>query len=626
MPRYRPNDASMTSYLDKLARQHGISLVRPSPNKGDVAVTDDTKRRVLAALGVAVENGPERHSACTETITSKEICPQCYLPEFLETHRVWGINLQLYELRSGRNWGIGDFGDLIEMIGLAASLGANFVGLNPLHAPFLADPNRCSPYEPSNRQMLNPLYIAVDRVEGFKMRPEIEEQLGELRSSDLVDYSKVATTKISALRDIWERRQSLPSAPHEDDEFKFFVQDGGEMLRRHAIFEALSQSMSERGQGAGWKSWPVEYRRPETLEIGEFVDGHLDTIDFHMWLQWLAHSQLTEATEAARDAKLQIGLYLDVAVGEAVDGSATWSQEGAYVADATIGSPPDPYAPAGQDWRLAAFHPAAIATGEGQAPFLRTLSIAMRYAGAIRIDHAAALRRLFLVPVDCTPEEGAYVDYPLDELLRILAETSSRFKCLVIGEDLGVLPDGLQQDLSDARILSYRILSYERADDGFKPASDYPQLSLACISTHDHQTLAEWWRGADIKARSDHHIVPSDLTRVHLKERQREQKDLIDALEQAQVDPPSGLPDTDARDDWLNDLTVSAHRFIAQTPSFLAAVRLADMTGETRPTNIPGTSDTYPNWKPKLSVPIERFASLPLLTQIAAAMREERTR
>jgi 4-alpha-glucanotransferase len=249
----------------------------------------------------------------------------------------------------------------------------------------------------------------------------------------------------------------------------------------------------------------------------------------------------------------------------------------------------------------------------------------MRNAGAVRIDHAAALRRLFLVPLDSAPDSGAYGNYPQDELLHILADASAEFRCLVIGEDLGMLPDGLQDDLAEARILSYRILSYEREDDGFKPADAYPRLSLACISTHDHQTLAGWWRGADIKARAEHGIVPLDVSRAHVEERQHEREDLKLALGEAGAEPPARLPPTNANDEKLKDLVVGAHRFIAKTPSVLAAVRLADMTSEKRPTNIPGTSDSYPNWKPKLSVTIENLEQLSLVQEIAAAMQKERS-
>lgn len=610
--------------LDKLARRHGISPTRPSPDNREVAISNVAKRRILSALSVELSAaaGPETSVAQPEPADGK--IPVSFLPEFLAGTRIWGIALQLYELRSVRNWGIGDFEDLGEMAELAGSLGADFIGLNPLHAPLLADPERCSPYEPSNRQHLNPLYIAVDRMPGFAGNAELERQLEKLRRTALVDYAGVARLKLQALRFLWPAWQTQAKADEEydPDDFAAFVVQGGHSLRRHALFDCLSLSMVERGAGAGWQAWPVEFQRVDSPTVAAFEREHADDIRFHMWLQWLAHRQLLQAAERARKAGLRLGLYLDLAVGEAVDGSATWSEPEVYISEATIGSPPDPFAVDGQDWHLAGFLPSKIAKGD-MSPYRRMVSAAMRYAGAIRIDHAPALRRLFLVPLGSRPEEGAYVSYPQHRLMQILAGTSAEHRCLVIGEALGMIPEDLPDDLEAAQILSYRILSYEQDEKGLKPTDAYPALALACISTHDHQTLAGWWRGADIRDRCQHGIVPPDLTEKHLETRKRERRYLKTALKAAGLDLPVRLT-AGASQETLKQLTVSAHRFIARTPSLLVAVRLADLTDERKPTNIPGTSDSYPNWKPKLSVSLENMRSSPLLERVTRAMREER--
>ncbi|MBY2922279.1 4-alpha-glucanotransferase [Rhizobium leguminosarum] len=615
--------------LDKLARRHGISLTRPSPDNREVAISAKTKRKILSALKIDVPGtaDPETGAPRREPKPAAKKIARSFLPDFLSGTRVWGVSLQLYELRSARNWGIGDFEDLSDMADLAGSLGADFIGLTPLHAPFLADPDRCSPYEPSSRQHLNPLYIAVDRLPGFACGPELERHLESLRQTDLVDYVGVARIKLRVLRDLWPawRQSSVIDDAYDPADFDAFITQGGNSLRLHALFESLSFSMVERGTGAGWQSWPADFQRFESAAVAEFEREHADDVLFHMWLQWLAHRQLMQAADRARKAGLRIGLYLDLAVGEAVDGSATWSEPDTYVSKATIGSPPDPFAVDGQDWHLAGYLPSAIAAGE-MSPFRRMLSAAMRYAGAIRIDHAAALRRLFLVPLGSRPDGGAYVRYPQDRLLQILAEVSAEHRCLVIGEDLGLIPKGLQDDLAAAHILSYRILSYEQDEKGFKPADVYPAMALACISTHDHQTLAGWWRGADIQARCDHGIVPPDLTKKHLEDRKRERRNLKAALKAAGLELPARLFQARASEETLRELTVSAYRFIARTPSLLAAVRLADLTDEKRPTNVPGTSDSYPNWKPKLSVLLADLMSSPLLKSVTAAMREERPR
>ncbi|MBX4994214.1 4-alpha-glucanotransferase [Rhizobium binae] len=617
--------------LDKLARQYGISLTRPSPyDDREVAISADTKRKILSALGVElsapIDPAMQQPQRGQEPERANKTIPKSFLPDFLFKTGIWGINLQLYELRSARNWGIGDFEDLCDVVELAGKLGADFVGLNPLHAPFLADPDRCSPYEPSSRQHLNPLYIAVDRVPGFVRSAELERQLEALRQSDLVDYAGVARAKLGALRDLWRTWLHAGAADDTYDpvDFDAFIARGGNSLRRHALFECLSLSMVERGAGAGWQTWPADFQRADSAAVAEFERDHEDDVRFHMWLQWVAHRQMVQAAERALKAGMRIGLYLDLAVGEAVDGSATWSEPNVYISKATIGSPPDPFAVEGQDWHLAGYLPSAIAAGDS-SPYRRMVNAAMQYAGAIRIDHAPALRRLFLVPLGSRPDDGAYVHYPQYRLLQILAESSAEHRCLVIGEALGMIPPDLPDDLAAAQILSYRILSYEQDEKGFKPPDAYPVFALTCISTHDHQTLAGWWRSADVRDRSDHRIVPPDLTEKHLRHRQHERRNLKAALRAAGIDVPARLSAKASRES-LRGLTVSAYRFIARTPSLLVAVRLADLIDETRPTNIPGTSKSYPNWKPKLSVSLEGLASISLLDRVAATMGEERPR
>ncbi|MEZ2223505.1 4-alpha-glucanotransferase [Rhizobium sp. RCC_161_2] len=609
--------------LHRLALQHGIDPMLRSPDGQPVPVSDESIQRLLSALNVNVK-GEEEEPDVKFGSDAPSPCPdcaaRCFLPEFLSQERVWGLSLQLYELRSGRNWGIGDFEDLKTMIDMVASQGGDFVGLNPLHAPFLADARRCSPYEPSNRLFLNPLYIAVDRLPGFQDSEQSQKARAALRKGNLVDYNRVSAAKLGALRSLWSNREGGdPGESLTGREFENFVFEKGESLKKHAIFEALSAEMVRRGFTAGWHGWPQQYQDVHAPAVVAFANDFQEDVQFHIWLQWVAHQQMLEVVAHARSV-LRIGLYLDLAVGEALDGSATWSEPDIYLSGATVGSPPDPFAPNGQDWHLAGFQTSRIASGDNP-PFKRMVATAMRYAGAIRIDHAAALRRLFLVPVDSNPADGAYVAYPQEALLRILAEISHHYRCLVIGEDLGLLPDGLQDELAAARILSYRILSYERDDASFKPASAYPSLALACISTHDHQTLAGWWQGADIAARAEHGIVSPELTQRHETERERERRYLREAIDQTLFGRPTlALERTD-----VSQLTIDAHRFIAKTPCLLAAVRLADLTDEKRPTNIPGTTSSYPNWRPKLSLQIEEIAALPLVSAITQAMLDGRT-
>lgn len=589
----------------RVARENGIDLLRPSPDGSLSRVSDDNLQKMLAALGVE------------ETGSASPDMPKCFLPPDLIDGPTWGISLQLYELRSARNWGIGDFADLWWICDMAGKLEADFVGLNPLHTGFLYDPGRCSPYEPSNRRFLNPLYIAVDEVGGFETTlPDTERVISELRSSSLVDYEAVATIKLNQLRAIWRSTRAA-----DNPAFDAFVHGSGDGLHAHALFETLSRIMSEAGYGAGWTFWPAPYRIRTSSEVESIERAHADDIEFHKWLQWVAHVQLSEAKERCRQAGMRIGLYLDLAVGEALDGSATWSDGNLYVQGANIGNPPEPFAVNGQDWRLAALRPDRIAEGDPSS-FRRLMTSSMHYAGAIRIDHAAAFSRLFLVPTDGAPADGAYVSYPIDDLLAELARASRENDCIVIGEDLGNVAAGLREELEAANVLSYRILSYEKSEEGFISPEAYPTIALACVSTHDHQTFNGWWLGADIDLRLEHGLVSAAMTKLHRKEREWERDKLLVAWDAAGVTTQPGSDDFGSE----HDFTLAAYAYLAATPSMLLSVRLADLTDEERPTNIPGTDRTYPNWRPKSSAQVEMLGEMPMVKKIAALMHASRPR
>lgn len=569
--------------MRRLARHHGITL-----DYDGRKVPDATLALILDGLGQDPKAAPAGPPAPRRMTVPSDV--RCHLPQSLLDAKGWGVFCQLYELRSDRSWGIGDFADLAALAQTCGAEGADFLGINPVHALFTAMPERASPFSPSNRRFLNPLYIAPDLL-GVD-RPAMED-------GDTVDYTAVARTKLAALRGVFDRRSP-------DAAFDAFVAQGGDALHQHALFEALSHA-----HGGGWYDWPVAFHDPQSAAVAEFAHSNGQDVQFHLWLQWIARQQLHAAQQAAKDAGMRVGLYLDLAVGEALDGSATWSGTAVSLPDLTIGAPPDVFSEDGQNWHLAAPSPVGLRETDF-APYRAMIAAQLQDAGALRIDHAMALWQLFLIPKGAPAAHGTHLRYPLPDMLRVLAEASQTHQAVVIGEDLGFVPDGFRAAMEQARVLSYRIVYFEQSEDGFAPAETYPQMALACLSTHDLPPLTGWWDGIDIDLRETNGLVSKGASSTHRKHRIWERVHLARALGVSK-------PDSDT-------LLDAAHRFIATTPSVLAGVRLADLVGPARPTNLPGVTDGYPNWKPRSSVSIADIATHSTFARIARIMRQARPR
>ncbi len=590
----------MSAVLDAAARAAGI-LLEPRWY-GAPPVPDATKDALIAALGPV----PGVGGAPAEPRPA-------YVPPILDRARLFGVALQLYQLRSPRNLGIGDLADLKALIGPFAREGVDFIGLNPMHAPFTAAPERASPFSPSDRRFLNPLIIAVDEVPGY--REAMREGIFVPGATDVVDYTAVAAAKLAILRKIhaaW--RANGPDVPAQA------IQDaahhrslGGKALHDFALFEALSHRMVEDGHGAGWTSWPAAYTHRDSAEVHAFEEADGNEIAFHAFLQYLADEQLRAAHAAALAAGMQIGLYLDLAVGAAPDGASTWADPTLALRGIRIGAPPDLFSADGQDWGLAPLSPAALASS-GYASYRAILAAVMAHAGAARIDHAMGLERLFLVPDGVPVVEGAYVR--MDGLLDVLIAESHRNKALAIGEDLGVVPEGFRDRMAALRIFSTRILAFERDGMLMRPPSRYPADSLACLSTHDIAPLEAWWRGDDIDIRKAvGHLKSADA--VSGRVAREDEKTLMCAL--------AGLPPQVARGPLTDDLVIAFHRVAARSRSRIVAVRLEDVVGGRRLVNLPGTDREHPNWRNTLPLTVSELTRSDRLMRTFAAMREERS-
>ena len=561
--------------------------------------------------------------------------PQCYEPAAIITgRRLWGMAVQLYTLRSSDNWGIGDFNDLQTLIRWVASHGAGFVGLNPLHALAPSDPERSSPYSASSRHFLNVLYIAVPKVPEFQdcaaarervAEPAIAARLRDLRCRDWVDYRGVADLKFEILallyREFCDRHLAASTARAKA--FRAFVAAGGSLLQAHARFDALDRYFrATLGSASGWFSWPAEYRDVHGSAAAQFAAAHPQEVEFYAYLQWLAHEQLCNAQALARELGMPIGLYGDYAVGANPSGSETWEDQISYRMGAEIGAPPDPLALMGQGWGIPPQDPVVMQSQRLQG-FVRLIRNNMRYYGALRLDHVMSLFRLWWVAAGRPPTEGAYVHYPLQQLLTVLSLESARSGCLVVGEDLGVVPDEMRQAMPEFGLYHYKVLLFEKLDGRFRRPEEYTRRALATATTHDMPTLRSYWEGRDIELRRRLNLYPSDdIESDVVRERERDRELLLASLAEQGLRP--GHPAT-PQDAFTAELAQAMHLFLARSAAVLVALQIEDLLGITEPVNVPGTDKEYPNWRRKITADLDDMASRPDLAAYLDAINAARS-
>lgn len=528
---------------------------------------------------------------------------RCWQPPALEgDRRLWGVSAQTYGLRSARNQGFGDFADIAELCRRAAPLGADFVGMSPAHALYPANRGWISPYSPSSRMFLDPIYLDIAAPDG--------PALADLRAATLIDHAAVWRLKLPLLEAAFESAK-----PHLPQEFHDFCMAGGEPLRRFGVYETLFEHFY--AQGLTWlNAWPAPFRDCASPAVEAFARENLDRVQFHLWLQWLCDGQLATAQAAAKAAGMGIGLYRDLAVGSDRGGAEVWTQPGAHAPTLSIGAPPDALAPQGQNWGLPPLDPLRLVT-TGFAAFREPIVANMRHAGALRVDHAFQLSRLFLIPPDVAPGDGAYVDYPFEPMLAVLRIESARAGCAVIAEDLGTAPPGFSQRLMETGISGCCVMPFERDyDGGFKPPQNYPRQALAMSSTHDLPTFIGWWRGRDIDWRHDLGIFDFVATLGFHATRRREIADMTRALHKEGL-LKSDAPPSDAPLD-------AATAFLARARAALAALQLEDAAGEVEQANLPGTVSGHPNWRRRLGMNLdELFAPDGPMARLARVFAQE---
>lgn len=603
-----------------MAASDGIEIIRAYQDAWGHHrdVPAETIRRLEAAL--------QPHAGDADaTGTIRDTC-RCFEPDWMaQNERRWGIAVQLYGVRSPRNWGIGDFTDLKSLAALAARQGADFVGVNPLHALYAAEPRRYSPYSPSSREFLNVLYLDPEAMQAFAISPAakdhvadraFQERLATLRAAPLVDYVEVARIKDEIFRIVFADFAALcardPRHPLVG-RFAHFAKERGEALRRFAIYQALS---CRAGFGANWNAWPEQFRDSASTAVHDFAKSDPLAVAYHEFLQWEADAQLAACSAAAHAAGMGIGLYLDIAVGAGPESTEGWSEQTNIVPGFHVGAPPDLWNEAGQDWGLAVYDPYALRRSSYRV-YRRILSALMRHAAALRIDHVLGFYRLFLVPAGGTPSDGVYLRLPASDLCNMLAQESSAERCLIIGEDLGTVPQDFPALLATHNILSCRLLIFARDGDRFLAPEEYPRNALVSVATHDLPPLLGFIEGTDIEARQSLGVYADEGRYRHAhEERAHERQRLREAVNAAGF----------STGDDTAGIVAGCHGFLARTPCALFLVQMEDLAMEREQPNMPGSGDRYPNWRRKLSRDLETIFAAPSTEAILGAIRKERPR
>lgn len=519
--------------------------------------------------------------------------------------RLWGLGVQLYSLRRHGDGGIGDFTGLGTMVRAAAAHGAAALAISPVHAMFSADVTRFSPYGPSSRLFLNALHIDPASVRGEEalvnaiasVGGDAANRLTQLEQEQLIDWPAAAGLRLDLLRTLY--RQFIDSNDERTD-FDAFRAQGGEALQAHARFEALHAWRLANGEDGFWRNWPAELRNPHSLEVEDFARQHAEEVEFHEFLQWQAARGLAAAQKSARDAGMPIGLISDLAVGADNGGSQAWSRQQEIMHGLSVGAPPDAMNPRGQSWGLGAFSPHAM-KAKGFHAYIEMLRAAFAHAGGVRIDHVLGLSRLWLVPDGASSEEGAYLRYPMEDLLRLIALESWRYRSIVIGEDLGTVPPGFDVLLARSGLLGIRVLLFQRDATRFFLPGEWPDTTIATTTTHDLPTIAGWWEGRDLDWRSKLDLLETGQTEEAARfSRDQDRATLWHSLTDAGCaagEMPAPRADAAPLD--------AAIDFIGATPAPLTMLPVEDVLGLPEQPNLPGTIDQHPNWRRRLPQPVD---------------------
>ena len=537
--------------------------------------------------------GYHRLEIAERTLTLAVAPPACPAVQDLAGPGAWGLTVQLYGLRRSGDGGLGDTLALEQLARQAASHGADALGISPLHAMFAANGGQFSPYSPSSRLFYNSLHAAPEVILGdtpLRMALEacdLDDEWRRLEQLELIDWPAVSRTRQRLLRQLFENFCTGGNAQQAD--FDSFRTAGGQALEDHCRFEVLHATLlGPDGQPQHWRDWPDAYRDPRSAEVERFARENAREVSYHAFCQWLIARGLERAQVAARSAGMRIGLISDLAVGADGGGSQAWSRQQEVLAALSVGAPPDILNRAGQNWGICAFSPWGL-KANGYRAFIEMLRANLAHAGGMRIDHVMGLMRLWVMPEGARPEQGAYLNYPFDDLLRLLTLEAWRHGAIILGEDLGTVPAGLRERLAARHILGMRVLLFEQDNGRFTPPRQWSRDALATTTTHDLPTLRGWWQGHDIDWRIRAGQSAEADRQSQLAERERERQGLQAALR----------PYADGPDEPLGAERAlqAATGFVGHTPAPLVLLPLEDALGLQEQPNLPGSIDGHPNWR-----------------------------
>lgn len=624
-----------TEFGGKLA---GSARLMDLPQTGDYWIGDTQHVRRVLPLP---EDLPHGYHQLTVSIADKSMTAKLIVAPRTIFHnepmkrsdKVWGTAVQLYTLRTENNWGMGDFADLKDLIQLMSDQGADVIGLNPIHALYPISPDHCSPYSPSNRSFLNVLYISVPDVPEFAESKALQRKLAtkkflaeqaRLQATEDVEYQGVSKLKHECFQMLFSvfKQQHLGKGTQRDQDFQHFVKQQGEPLYRHALFEALLTHFKAQDINAwGWPVWPEAYQDQNSAEVKAFAEQNEEAIIYWQYLQFLADEQVQAADQLAKMLGMKVGLYRDLAVGADRGGAEVWSNKSTFCLDASVGAPPDALGPAGQNWGLPPFDPTKLKE-EGYSSFITLLRNNMRACGALRIDHALALLRLWWCPPGRSAAYGAYVYYDLFDLLGILCLESQRNQCMVIAEDLGTVPEEVTEFFPKAELYSNKVFYFEIGPEGCTKPQDYATKALAIICNHDMPTLKAFWNKSDLDLRKELKMFACEEDyRAEQATREANKKHIIDLLRES-----GRLPDgaDETQPEMTEPLMLAIHDQLAVSNSQIITVQLEDLMLINSPVNIPGTSSEYPNWRRKLLETSKDLFAKPQIQQFCQRMNRNR--